>query len=400
MRSRSFREGAVGLLALAGISFFVVIVVWLKDITLGQQSYRLIIEFDNAAGMKEGSAVFYRGVPVGTVEGMKATSNFVSVEVSIKPATLKMPRNVAVEVDQTGLIGEASLSIYPQEDLPARLKGPGPLDSQCDSSVILCDGDKVTGNPPINYGALIRSMVRIADLVTSTDFQDQMGSAVDNLTDTTKEIQQLSKDAASLARSIEEQLGTFGETARSIGRNADVLGEVAVRTGGAIAGTSDAATRTLNGATVTLGEVNQLLASNKGSITATLTNIQRTSDSLRAFIGDISPALNGGQGTSILKNLEVLSVHAAAAAANIRTLTATATEPDALLELRQTLTAARGTLQNVERITTDLDQLTGDPDFRKNLQNIIRGLGQLFSSMEMLQYQVALAENAGTRSPQ
>ena len=390
MRSRSFREGAVGLLALAGISFFVVIVVWLKDFTLGQQSYRLIIEFDNAAGMKEGSAVFYRGVPVGTVESMEATSNFVSVEVSVKPATLKMPRNVAVEVDQTGLIGEASLSIYPQEALPAKLEGPGPLDEKCDRNVILCNGDRVTGNPPINYGALIRSMVKIADLVTSTDFQDQMGSAVESLTDTTKEIQSLSKDAASLARSIEDQLGTFGETAEAIGRNADVIGQTAVRTGGSIAGTSDAAT-------LTLREVNQLLAANRGSITATLNNITRTSDSLRNFIGDISPTLTDGTGTSILQNLEVLSVHAAAAAANIRTLTATASEPDALLELRQTLTAAKGTLQNVERITGDLDKLTGDEQFRQNLQNIIRGLGQLFSSMEMLQQQVALAERAGTR---
>ncbi|MEM9772839.1 MAG: MlaD family protein [Cyanobacteria bacterium P01_D01_bin.73] len=392
MRSRSFREGAVGLLALAGISFFVVVVIWLKDITWGQQSYRLIIEFDNAAGMKEGSSVFYRGVPVGTVESMKATSNFVSVEISIKPATLKMPRNVAVEVDQTGLIGEASLSIYPQEDLPAKLEGPGPLDSKCDRNVILCDGDRVTGNPPINYGALIRSMVKIADLVTSSDFQGQMGDAVSNLTDTTKEIQNLSKDAASLARSIEDQLATFGETAQAIGRNADIIGQTAVKAGNSIAGTSEAAT-------LTLREVNQLLASNKGSITATLSNIQRTSTSLRGLIGDISPTLSNGQGASILKNLEVLSVHAAAAAANIRTLTATATEPDALLELRQTLTAARGTLQNVERITSDLDKLTGDEQFRDNLQRIIRGLGQLFSSMEMLQQQVALAERAGTTNP-
>ncbi|MEM9246725.1 MAG: MlaD family protein [Cyanobacteria bacterium P01_F01_bin.153] len=380
------------MLALAGIGFFVVLVVWLKDITFGKQSYRLVVEFDNAAGMKEGSAVFYRGVPVGTVESMKATSNFVEVEVSVKPATLKIPRDVDVEVDQTGLIGEATLSIYPKEPLPANFDGPGPLDGECNSDIILCNGDRVTGNPPINYGALIRSMVKIADLVTSSEFQDQMGGAVENLTDTTKEIQNLSKDAASLARSIEEQLGTFGDTARAISRNADVFGQTAIKTGNAITGTSETAT-------LTLREVNQLLASNRGAITATLTNIQRTSTSLRGLIGDISPTLTNGQGASILKNLEVLSVHAAAAAANIRALTATASEPDALLELRQTLTAARGTLQNVERITGDLDKLTGDAQFRDNLQRIIRGLGQLFSSMEMLQQQVALAERAGTRNP-
>ncbi len=380
----------MGLLALAGISLSVVVVVWLKDLTLGQQSYRLIIEFDNAAGIKEGSPVFYRGVPVGTVEALKATSNFVEAEVSIKPATLTMPRNVDVEVDQTGLIGEASLSIYPQQSLPVGFEGPGPLDGECDEAVILCNGDRVTGNPPINYGALIRSMVRIADLVTSTNFQDQMGDAVSSLTDTTKDIQQLSKDAASLARSIEEQMGTFGATAESLGRNADVIGRVAEDTGGAISSTS-------REATLTMRQVNRLLASNQGSITSTLNNIKRTSDSLRGLIGDVSPTLRDGQGASILRNLEVLSVHAAAAAANIRTLTSAATEPDALLELRQTLTAARGTLQNVERITTDLDKLTGNPDFRQNLQQIIRGLSQLFSSVEMLQYQVALAEQAGNR---
>ena len=54
MRARTIREGSVGLLILAGIALFGGLVMWLRNITVGQQSYRFLADFDSANGILQG----------------------------------------------------------------------------------------------------------------------------------------------------------------------------------------------------------------------------------------------------------------------------------------------------------------------------------------------------------
>jgi len=60
--------------------------------------------------------------------------------------------------------------------------------------------------------------------------------------------------------------------------------------------------------------------------------------------------------------------------------------------LQQTLDSARVTFQNAQKITSDLDELTGDPAFRENIRQLINGLSGLVSSTQQLQQQVEVAE--------
>ena len=61
--------------------------------------------------------------------------------------------------------------------------------------------------------------------------------------------------------------------------------------------------------------------------------------------------------------------------------------------LQQTLDTARETFQNVQKMTSDLDDIAGDERFRKNLKQIINGLGDLFSSTKELEQQTRMAKN-------
>jgi phospholipid/cholesterol/gamma-HCH transport system substrate-binding protein len=49
-------------------------------------------------------------------------------------------------------------------------------------------------------------------------------------------------------------------------------------------------------------------------------------------------------------------------------------------------------LQNLEKITSDVDDFTGDPRLRESLKNIINGLGNILTSTQALEQQTAIAE--------
>ena len=61
--------------------------------------------------------------------------------------------------------------------------------------------------------------------------------------------------------------------------------------------------------------------------------------------------------------------------------------------LQQTLDSARLTFENTQKITSDLDELTGDPTFRQNLRQLVNGLSGLVSSTQQMQEQVKVAAN-------
>ena len=100
----------------------------------------------------------------------------------------------------------------------------------------------------------------------------------------------------------------------------------------------------------------------------------------------------------MLNNLEVLSANAAQASGNLRDLSSQVNNPTTLLLLQQTLDSARATFQNVQKITSDVDDLTGDPAFRNNIRRLFNGLGGLLGSTEQLRQQVKVTQTLATLS--
>ena len=67
MRSRTVREGSVGLFILLGLGVLGGVALWLRGFNPSNQSYRAIIQFPEVAGIQNGAAVNYRGVAIGRV---------------------------------------------------------------------------------------------------------------------------------------------------------------------------------------------------------------------------------------------------------------------------------------------------------------------------------------------
>lgn len=369
MRSRMIREGSVGLLILVGLGLIGGLFLWIRGFDPTKRAYRFTIEFTNIAGMELGAPVRYRGVAVGKTVRLTPGANLVGVEVEVKPATLRIPKDALIQVIQTGLIGETYVDIAPNVDLPSASAATNPLAAQCNSNVVICNGDRLEGVSGVSFSELIGSITRFTDLFSDPEIVGEIRTLTRNSADAADGVADLSREVSTLSKLVRQELGPLSDTTSgsiaSIGRAADTL-------------------------TLTSTQVNELITTNRSAIISTLNNLNQTSRELQTVLGGLSPMLTESDG--IIQNLQSLSVNAVEASNNLRNLSETVGSPDNLLLLQQTLDSARSTFQNAQKITADLDELTGDPDFRDNVRDLINSLNNLVSTTQHLEHRTQLAQ--------
>lgn len=366
MRSRTVREGSVGLFILLGLMLFGGTILWLRGLAIGNRSYKVIIEFANIAGMEDGAQVRYRGVAVGKITKTRPGPNGVEVEVEISPADLVIPRDVVVEANQSGLLGSTSIDINPVRPLTVAVETK-PLDRDCNPDLILCNNSRLPGQIGVSVDELIRSAIQFANVYSDPKFFANVNAVVKNSAEAASEVAKLSREFASVAKVTREQLPALSESSRAITLTANKLG-------------------------VTADQVNVLLAENRLTLVSTLNNINQLTLQLRSTVTSLNPTVNRLQQGELLRNLETLSANAVQASANLRDVSQALNNPANLAILQQTLDSARATFQNAQKITSDLDELTGDPTFRKNLRDLVNNLSNLVSSTQQLEKQTQLAK--------
>lgn len=440
MRSRTVREGSVGFLILVGIGLFGGLVLWLRGVQIGNRTYKFTVEFASAQGMQIGTPVRYRGVAVGKVTTLKPGSNGVDVILEISPGNLVMPRDVAIEANKSGLIGEASIDITPNSILAESLITANPLSAECPAEII-CKNSRLKGQAGVSLDELIRSTVRLTNLYTDPVLFNNIKSISENTASTAKGAAKLTQDLSSLtqtakgeiktlSQSVKGELGTFNQSMKgevgSLNKslkgevsslNQSVKGEISgvAADVSKVAKTADSSTKAVSAAainsansvtkaanqiTLTANELNSLVTTNRSSLVSTLNNLNQASQEIRVTVSSLSPTINRINQGQLLTNLEILSANAAQAAANLRDLSGNVNNPATFLLLQQTLDSARAALQNVHKITADVDEVTGDPAFRNNIRKLLNGLGGLFSSTEQLQQQVKVAQTLAPLSSQ
>ncbi len=366
MRSRTVREGSVGLLILAGIGLFIGIALWLQGIQLGKRSFTIFIEFANAVGLQVGAPVRYRGVTVGKIVGIRAQPNKIEVEAEISPANTLIPKEVIAQVNQSGLISQSAIELTPLTQLPAAVKTT-PLAKDCNTGLILCNEARLSGEPGFSIDELGRATIRFANLYTDPKFFANVNGVVKNTSVAAAEIAALSREFTMLTKDARSELKNLSSSAQAI-------------------------TQTANQLSATAAQVNSLLSTNRATLVSTLDNINATSGDLRVSIGKLGNVLGKVEQGEFIQNLETLSTNAAQASINLRSASDALNSPANLLVLQQTLDSARATFQNAQKITADLDELTGDPKFRNNLKNLVNGLSGLVSSTQQLQQQTQTAQ--------
>lgn len=372
------REGSVGLLILGGLGLFGGLILWLRGLNPGNRSFSVTVDFSTIGGVQTGSPVRYRGVTVGRIDRISPDPNGVAVQVAIAPADLIIPRDSEVTVNQSGLLGETVLDIVPRKSLPDGAVAAKPLDRNCNKELILCEGSRINGALGISTDELVRASIKFANVYSDPKFTGSINSLTKNSSDAAAQITILSKEVTGLVKSARQEVGTFSGTAKSISNAADQFG-------------------------LTIAQVNSLVTANRATLVSTLDNLNQTSGQLRVTVTRLSPTLDRVQQGQLIQNLETLSANAAQASTNLRDVSVKLNNSSNLTVLQQTLDSARATFQNAQKITADLDELTGDPQLRDDLRNLIRGLSGLTSSTQQLQQQAQVSQvlaPLATQSPE
>ncbi|MBH8565632.1 MCE family protein [Nostoc sp. CENA67] len=388
---RTLREGSVGLFVLLGLGTFVLIFLWLNRFTSARSSYKAIVEFANAGGMQKGSTVRYRGVKVGNISQIQPRPNAVDVVIEITSPDLVIPRNVTVEANQSGLISESIIDITPKTSLAAEAITAKPLDKNCNSSLIVCNGSRLKGQIGISVDELIRSTTDLATRFSDPVFYQRVNRVLESSTAAASGIAALTQDFQTLSKSFQRQLNTFSSTANSVQRATNQLTASSTKTLDQLGVTAGQFSTTASQANRLLNNLDNLVTTNRSSLVGALNNITETSNQLRVTVSSLSPAVNRLTQGELLKNFETLSANAAQASANLRDASKSLSDPKNIVLLQQTLDSARLTFENTQKITSDLDELTGDPTFRQNLRQLVNGLSGLVSSTQQMQEQVKVA---------
>ncbi len=392
MRSRTVREGSVGLLILLGLGLFVGLILWLRGLNVGKRSYNAVVEFANAGGMQEGAVVRYRGVNVGNISNIRPGPNGVEVDIDITPADLVIPRDVLIEANQSGLISEVGIDITPQESLPTGVVVAKPLDQNCDRTLIVCDGSRLQGQIGISTYELFRVTTRFASVYSDPRLYNNLNAAAKNASVAAASAAQLSRDLSGLTKATQQQLGNISAAANSVQQAANQLSASANKTVTQFGATAEQISLTAAQVNRLVTNLDNLVTTNRSSLVTALNNVNQASEQLRVTVGGLSPTVNRFTQGELIQNLESLSANAAQASANLRDISNALNTPTNLLVLQQTLDSARVTFQNAQKITSDLDELTGDPAFRENVRELINGLSGLVSSTQHLEQQVQVAQ--------
>ncbi len=397
--SPSMRQSAIGLMLLVSLGFLGWLVLWLTHFSWEGSSYRATIVFPNAGGMTPGTRVSYRGVKIGRVVSVKPETEGVAIEVEISPPDRLISSNVLIEAVQSGLVGETTVDITPLVPLPPGGVKAKPLDPECDPDLIICNGSRLQGEGKLDVNALIRSLLKISDLISDPEVTTTLRAIAQKTSRALDSVNQFSGKASGLIEEARQSntLSNLNSTLRSTGKTAEEFRGFGNNASALIQDLrSNKSLNNLNSTLASVGgaaeQIRVFMTINQGQVADTVASVGQTSDQLRATVKSLDPLIQQANQGELLRNLEVMSANAVELSGNLRDFSTNLNDPTTILMLQQILDSARSSFDNIQKITSDLDELTGNPKFRNDLLRLIQGLSSLVSSMQELQQQVQYAQ--------
>ena len=363
-------------MVVAGVVLFGGLIAWVQGIGLGQKAYNITVEFADAKGMQEGTPLRYRGVEIGKATKIRPNSDSVFVDIEITATTLRIPGESVIEVQSAALLGDKYMDVLIQDNLPDDPTLPLPTDPACNPKILICDGSELQGRALPDLADLIRTSYELSQVFTDPLLMATVRQLGESLVTGSSGLSGLGENVTSLAESLNGQMGNLEKALTSVGGAAEEI----TSTAGEIKNTA-----------VTAREI---LETNRTVIALTLGNFGTASEDLILLMNNLNPVVAQVNEGELMDNLEVLSTNLRRASAKLLVATNAMAEPSNVQLLQETLDSARMTFQNAQKITTDLEELSGDASLRDDIRRLLGGLGGLFGRADQLERQVQATQNA------
>lgn len=262
--------------------FILVLITWARGGRLGRggRPYRCVLRFPLACGIGVGTPVRVRGVPVGSVVGVEASLDAVSVLAEIRDAGTVIPRSARIEANQSGLIAEPLIDITPTAPAPPSVadgSAASPLDTAaCEAEgEVVCHGGVIAGIQGVALDDLVLIMTRMARKLDAADGVDRLLDATEAATAALEDARPLLARAGALA----EQALPILTDLRAGGVGSQVADLVAAAVGAA------ADIRALQGEVLTPGNV-RALRDAVGALARTLEHVEGIAGDVGGLTGD------------------------------------------------------------------------------------------------------------------
>ena len=397
LRMRTLQEGSVGLFVIFGLTIFGGLILWLRGGVLGQRTYQFFANFKNVSGLQIGAPIRYRGVTVGKILGLQPNSNGVRVILEISSSQLRIPKDSNVQINRYGLIGEASVDITPSHNLSEQELTIDPVSEECiKERQIFCNNDEVVGK---TGSELVEALTRLSNAYSDPKFIGDVNSAVRNVSKAGDRIAVLSQEVTKLSEVARGQIDGVGDAIRNADKAAQDASELIKNIDSVIVENRTNVSRTMKGAADLTNNLNDLVEENRESIVNTLSSIEQTSNQIRLLainfgvtVDKVNQGIHEINMKQFANNLESLMSNAAQTAENLQNLSKSLSDPEVIITIQKTLDSARVTFENAQKITSDVEELTGDPIFRNNIRRLIDGLSDLVTDTESLEQQIYAAQ--------
>lgn len=276
-------EAKVGLFVLLGVVILVYMSLRVGGITFGRaEGYRLVVNFDSAAGLDVNASVRVAGVEVGKVKEITLKGTKAQIVLQINP-DVQIRRDYTAVLTTKGLLGERYIELIPGSEPNAQA---------------LKEGDVITHTT--SYADMDKLMTVLSSVAVDVKKITESLSAVLGGTEGEATLRNIVKNIEDISLRIDQLVAKNDEKFGHIMSNIDDFTSTLKEDTPEITNNMKAAINNLNSALLTTSNnINQMLAENRGDLREGVENLktaavklQQAMDTINKIAMDVQPQIH------------------------------------------------------------------------------------------------------------
>ena len=183
---RSLRDSIVGFSLLGGVLIFTFFSFWLRGVKLASKNWHLFAEFNNASGLSKKSPVTYRGILVGSIEDILFTNESIKAKIVLNNPEIILTKPVFARVVTNSFLGGDVQVALETSDKTIPKDIEKPTSEKCDSKLIICQGDTITGKQLSSLSNITNKLSQLLKESSQENLIENIINSIDQF-DTTQE---------------------------------------------------------------------------------------------------------------------------------------------------------------------------------------------------------------------